>query len=93
MLMQFAAIFDGSENDTFRIKNIFSYFCSKHRSLLGTRRRFLKRVSFNNMYNYEGVIKSSWVSIFKVFCSKQGLKATVAVDRHIHKRLTLSYTW
>ena len=45
MLMQYAAIFDGNENDTFRIKNIFSYFCSKHRSLLGTRRRFLTRVS------------------------------------------------
>ena len=24
MLMQYAAIFDGSENDTFKIKNIFS---------------------------------------------------------------------
>ena len=45
MLMQYASIFDGSENDTFRIKNIFSYFCSKHRSLFATRRRFLKRVS------------------------------------------------
>ena len=41
MLMQYAANFDDSENDIFRIKKIFSYFCSKHRSLLGTLRRFL----------------------------------------------------
>ena len=53
MLMQYAAIFDGSENDIFRIKQIFSYFCSKQRSLLGTLRRFFK-TNINNVYNYEG---------------------------------------
>ena len=66
MLMQYAAIFDGSENDIFRIKNIFSYFCSKHRSLFGTLRRFFK-TNNNNMYYYEGTgIKSSGVGIFQV---------------------------
>ena len=53
MLMQYTAIFDRNENDIFRIKNIFSYFCSKRRSLFGTLRRFFK-TNFNNMYNYEG---------------------------------------
>ena len=52
MPMQYAAIFDGGENDIFRIKKIFSYFCSKQRSLLGTLKRFFK-TSINNMYNYE----------------------------------------
>ena len=66
MFMQYAAIFDGNENDTFRIKNIFSYFCSKHRSLLGTRTRFLKRVSTICIITRGGGIKSSWVDIFKV---------------------------
>ena len=56
MLMQYAAIFVGSENDIFRIKKIFSYFCSKHRSLLGTLRRFFKS-NINNIYNYEGGYK------------------------------------
>ena len=53
MLMQYAGIFDGSENDIFRIKKIFFfYFCSKQRSLLGTLRRFFK-TNINNVYNYE----------------------------------------
>ena len=68
MLMQYALIFDGSENDIFRIKKIFSYFCSKQRSLLGTFRRFFK-TNINNVYNYEGAVmffKRSWVGIFKV---------------------------
>ena len=53
MLMQFAALFVGSENDIFRIKKIFSYLYSRHRSLLGTLRRFFKS-NINNIYNYEG---------------------------------------
>ena len=53
MLMQYAAIFDGSKNDIFRIKKIFSYFCSKQRSLLATSRRFFK-TNINNVYYYEG---------------------------------------
>ena len=53
MLMQNAAIFDCSENDIFRIQKIFSYFCSKQRSLLGTLRRFFE-TNINNVYNYEG---------------------------------------
>ena len=64
MLMQYAAIFDGSENDILRIKKIFSYFCSKQRSLLGTLRRFLK-TNINNVYNYEGAdIKTFMVRHF-----------------------------
>ena len=57
MLMQNAAIFDGSENDIFGIKKIFSYFCSKQGSLLGTLRRFFK-TNINSVYNYEGGIKT-----------------------------------
>ena len=54
MLMQYVTVsVDGSENDIFRIKKIFSYFCSKQRSLLGTLRRFFK-TNINNVYNYEG---------------------------------------
>ena len=53
MLMQYAAIFDGSENYIFRIKKIFSYFYSKQSSLLGTLRRFFI-TNIINLYNYEG---------------------------------------
>ena len=60
MLMQYAAIFVGSENDIFRIKKIFSYFCSKHRSLLGTLRRVFK-TNINDMYNYEGGGGGRWL--------------------------------
>ena len=68
MLIRYAVIFDGSENDIFRIKNVFSYFCSNNRRLFGTLRRFFK-TNINIMYNYEGAgIKKVWVGvgIFKV---------------------------
>ena len=51
MLMQYAAIFDGSKMIFLESKRYF--LCSKQRSLLGTLRRFFK-TNINNVYNYEG---------------------------------------